>query len=208
MFRILLAKLLSLLLPFTAGISFAQGRTITIIAGDVYRLQNNAPDNIDGVVPTKRISESTTLEVGGKTIELTPLGPGHGDDLMTVVVRPENVGFIVDAVTSRRLPFRDFPNANVDDWIQQVRNVESLEFDIFAGRHGPQGVKDDATSGRIYMEELREQVLSGLKSGKSIDELTSSITMDKYKDWGSYAQWRELNVRGMARHLEEIGAVN
>lgn len=169
--------------------------------------QNNAQDAIDGVVPTMRIEEPTVLKVGGKTLQLAPLGPGHGNDLMAVVVHPESVGFIVDAVASKRLPYRDFPNANVDDWTDQVRKVEALDFDIFAGGHGPIGVKEDVTAGRIYMEELREQVLQGLKSGKSVDELASSVTMDNYKDWGSYDQWRELNVRGMARHLDAVGAV-
>ncbi len=168
--------------------------------------QQDAPSSIDGVIPTLRISEATSIEVGGKTIELTPLGPGHGADLMAVVVRPENVGFIVDAVAARRLPFRDFPNSDVDDWTQQVRNVEALDFEIFAGGHGPIGVKEDVTSGRVYMEELRAKVLAGLKSGKSDDDLANVITMEKYKDWGSYAQWRELNVLGMARHLRAIGA--
>ncbi len=170
--------------------------------------QENAPAQIDGVAPTMRIGKATAIEVGGKTIELTPLGPGHGNDLMAIVVRPESVGFIVDAVAARRLPFRDFPNSNVDDWTDQVRNVEALDFEIFAGGHGPLGVKADVTSGRVYMEELREKVLAGLKTGKSDDELASSITMDKYKDWGSYDQWRALNVQGMARHLKAIGAVN
>ncbi len=176
--------------------------------GDVPNViaHQDAPSNIDGVVPTSRISEAAIIEVGGKKFELTPLGPGHGVDLMAIVVRPENVAFVVDAVASKRLPFRDFPNSNVDDWIQQVRNVEALDFEIFAGGHGPIGVKEDATSGRIYMEELRAEVLAGLKSGKSDDDLVADITMDKYKDWGSYAQWRELNVQGMARHLRAIGA--
>jgi len=175
--------------------------------GDVPNVitEKNAPASIDGVVPTMRIAEAKTIEIGGKEFELTPLGPGHGNDLMAIVVQPESVGFIVDAVASKRLPFRDFPNSNVDDWTQQIRNVEALEFDIFAGGHGPVGVKEDATSGRIYMEELRAQVLTGIKSGKSADELASVVTMDEYKDWGSYDQWRELNVRGMVRHLKAIG---
>jgi glyoxylase-like metal-dependent hydrolase (beta-lactamase superfamily II) len=178
--------------------------------GDVTNViaQSNAPPTIDGVSPTQRVDGPTSIEVGGKTIEMTPLGPGHGNDLMAIVVQPESVGFIVDAVAAKRLPFRDFPNSNVDDWIQQVRNVETLDFDIFAGGHGPVGVKEDVTLGRIYMEELREQVLAELKAGKSHDEVASLVTMDDYRDWGSYEQWRELNVRGMARHLKAVGAVN
>ena len=31
--------------------------------------------------------------------------------------------------------------------------------------------------------------------------------MTDYKDWGSYEQWRALNVQGMARSLKENGVV-
>ena len=169
--------------------------------------QADAPEKIDGVIITSRIDEATTLETGGKSIELVPLGPGHGTDLMAIVVQPESVGFIVDAVAAKRLPFRDFPNSNVDDWTNQVRNVEALEFEILSGGHGVVGVKNDVTDGRIYLEELREQVLAGLEAGNSVDDLVGTITMDKYKDWASYDQWLEPNIRGMARHLDDIDAV-
>ena len=55
--------------------------------------------------------------------------------------------------------------------------------------------------------EMRAAVLAGLRAGKTVDELAASITMDAYRDWLNYAEWRELNVRGMARHLLETGAV-
>lgn len=167
--------------------------------------QANAPDTIDGVKPDIRFTDSKQLKVGGKTIELTWLGEGHGTDLIAVVVRPENVGFITDAVAPKRLPYRDMPNSNIDGWINQIRKIESINFDVLAPAHGSVGVKADATDGRVYMEKLRTQVLEGLKDGKSVDDLAASVTMEEYKDWSQYAAWRELNVRGMARFLKESG---
>ncbi len=168
----------------------------------------NAPAAIDGVAPTIRFTDAMTFTRGTKQFELTYLGPGHGNDLVAMVIRPENVGFVVDAVSSKRLPFRDFPGSNVDHWTDQVRKVETLDFEIFAGGHGPLGVKGDVMLGRVYMEELRAKVLAGLEAGKSVDDLVRSVEMADYKDWGSYEQWRGLNVQGMARHLKEIGAVS
>lgn len=169
--------------------------------------QANAPDAIDGVKPDVRFEETHSLEVGGKTFELTWLGEGHGVDLIAVVVRPENVAFITDAASPKRLPFRDMPNSNIDKWIDQVKKVESLDFEIFAPAHGNVGVKADASDVRVYMELLREQVLSGLKEGKSVDDLVASLTFDDYKDWQQYDGWREPNIRGMARFLSESGQI-
>jgi len=38
-----------------------------------------------------------------------------------------------------------------------------------------------------------------LKTGKTVDQLETSVKMGKYKNWVSYEQWCELNVQGMAR---------
>ena len=169
--------------------------------------QQNAPEDIDLVKPTMRFNDRMSFSVGSKTFELTYLGAGHGNDLIAMVVRPDNVAFVVDAVSSKRLFYRDFPGADVDHWIDQVKKVEALDFDILIGGHGPVGAKSDVGEGLAYLEELRESVLKGLKAGKTVDELKTSVTMAKYKNWGAYDQWRELNVEGMARHLKESGAV-
>ncbi len=167
----------------------------------------NAPETIDGVAPTRRFEDELIFAEGSKMFELTYLGPGHGQDLVAMVVRPENVAFVVDAVSARRLFYRDFPGSNVDDWIDQVRRVTELDFDILAGGHGPLGDKGDAIAGLEYLETLRARVLEGLSAGKTVEELKSEITMAEYSDWQAYDTWRELNVEGMARHLQEIGAV-
>ena len=170
-------------------------------------MHENAPADIDRVEATERFSDQMTFSVGTKTFELKYLGPGHGKDLIAVVVRPDQVAFVVDAVSSKRLFYRDFPGSDVDDWIAQVKRVNQLDFDILVGDHGPVGVKRDVSEGIAYLEELRAEVLKGLKAGNTVDELKSDIKMEQYRDWASYNQWRELNVQGMARHLQESGAV-
>lgn len=177
--------------------------------GDVENviMHRNAPDDIDLVEATERFDDTLTFDVDDKTFELTYLGPGHGTDLIAMVVRPDDVAFVVDAVSAKRLPYRDFPGTNVDDLIAQVRKVDSLDFDILIGGHGPVGVKRDVRLGLNYLLELRAQVLQGLQSGLTVDELKQTVTLSDYRDWENYAQWRTLNVEGMARYLRESGAV-
>jgi glyoxylase-like metal-dependent hydrolase (beta-lactamase superfamily II) len=185
----------------------ASGGKALLSGGTQVIAHANAPADIDGVKPTMRFTDTKTVKVGGKTFELTWLGEGHAKDLIAVIVRPENVAFITDAASPKRLPYRDMPRSNIDGWIDQVRKIEQLDFEIFAPAHGAVGVKADAADVRKYMVELRSQVLAGLKAGKSADELVASVTMDAYKDWQQYKNWRELNVRGMARFLSESGQV-
>lgn len=173
--------------------------TATVIA------HANSPEKIDGVKPDIRFEKTETLKLGDKTLEMTWLGEGHGSDLIAVVVRPENVAFITDAAAPKRLPWRNMGGANIDDWTNQIKAIEALDFDIFAPAHGTLGVKADATDARIYLEKLKRRVQVGLKAGKSTEELVTEVTMDEYKDWSQYEAWRALNVQGMAKFLKDSG---
>ncbi|MEP4195543.1 MAG: MBL fold metallo-hydrolase [Aliishimia sp.] len=163
--------------------------------------QANAPAAIDGVTPTKRFEETLELDIGTKSFELTYLGEGHGKDLIVVVVRPENVAFITDVAAPNRLPFRNMPGSSPDAWIDQAKKAFTLDFEIFAPAHGNVGTKADLAGSIAYMETLRTDVLDGLKDGQSVSELQTSVTMDAYKDWAGYGDWRTENVRAFADHL-------
>ncbi len=170
--------------------------------------QENAPDRIDGVAPDIRFSERLNFRSGGHRFELTYLGPGHGTDLIAMVVRPENVAFIVDAVSPGRLPYRDFPGADIAGLIAQIEAIEALEFEVLAPGHSRLGEKADATAGREYIEWLRGAVAAELEAGKSVDQVVETLDTSAYADLGAYDRWRDLNIQGMARWLKESGEVD
>lgn len=164
--------------------------------------------SLHGTTPTVRVGDTHVMTVGEKTFELTNVGGGHDNHMLVAVVRPENVGFIVDIAAPKRLPFRNFGGANVDEWMDQIRAAMEIDFEIFAPGHGIVGTKDDLNDVLAYLEDLRANVLVGLKAGKSVDALKVEVTMAEYSDWIQYDNWRELNVEGMASYLTKAGLVN
>ncbi|MEY8099790.1 hypothetical protein AB9F29_20700 [Falsihalocynthiibacter sp. S25ZX9] len=82
----------------------------SVLGAETVAAQQNAPATIDGVAPTLRVVDTHELIVGSKTFELTYLGEGHGEDMLAVIVRPENVDFITDVAAPKRLPFRTLPS--------------------------------------------------------------------------------------------------
>jgi len=87
--------------------------------------QQNAPPAIDGMKPSIRFADQLSFTQGHKTCELTYLGPGHGNDPIVMVIHPDNVAFVVDAVSLKRLSYCEFPGANVGHWTDQVRKLIS-----------------------------------------------------------------------------------
>ncbi|HUS55893.1 MAG TPA: MBL fold metallo-hydrolase [Thermohalobaculum sp.] len=169
--------------------------------------QANAPAAIDGVAPDIRFSEAMSFTSGDHSFELTALGPGHGTDMLAMVIRPENVAFVVDVVSPGRVPYKDFPGANIAGLIEQTKIVEALDFETMSPGHSRMGNKADATQAREYVEWLRAAVTTELKAGKTADEVVANLDTSAYKDWMAYDMWRDLNVQGMARWLKESGEV-
>jgi glyoxylase-like metal-dependent hydrolase (beta-lactamase superfamily II) len=153
-------------------------------------------------VPDLSFSDRMSVELGGKKIELIYLGRNHSDNSIVVRFPDERVLFAVDFIPVKSLPFRDLQDSYMDDWIESLKRAEALDFDILAPGHGEMGKREDVGLMRVYLEELRDQVAQQLKTGKSVDEIKRSVTMEKYRGWGNYQSYLPLNIEGMVRYIQ------
>jgi glyoxylase-like metal-dependent hydrolase (beta-lactamase superfamily II) len=175
-------------------------------AGVVVVAHENAKSAIIGekrptAVPDITFSDKMTIELGGKTVELIYPGRSHSDNLIVVRFPEERAVFTVDFISVARLPYQDLADSYFPDWIEAIKQVEALEFDILIPGHGPVGTKSDATEHRQYLEDLHAAVLQATRAGQSLDEMTANITLDKYQDWRQYEDWRAMNIEGMYNQI-------
>lgn len=152
-------------------------------------------------VPQVTFSDTMTIELGGKTVELIYVGRNHSDNSIVMRFPAERTIFAVDFIPVKGVAFRDFPDAYIPDWIESLTRVEAMHFDILAPGHGALGTKEDVRAYRGYMEDLRAAVLEASRAGKSVDEMKQTIKLDKYKDWFRYEEFLPLNIEGMYRHV-------
>ncbi len=183
----------------SGGAVFADTATVIV--------QENAPAEIDGVTPDIRFAQAMSFTSGDHSFELTALGPGHGKDMLAMVIRPEGVAFVVDVVSPGRLPYKDFPGADIAGLIEQTRRVEALDFEIMSPGHSRLGDKSDAVEAREYVKWLRAAVAAELNAGKTVADIVTGLDTSAYQDWGAYGMWRDLNLQGMARWLKQSGEV-
>ena len=85
--------------------------------------------------------------------------------------------------------------------MESIKKVEELDFDILAPGHGELGTKADAADHRKYIEELYAAVKDGVSKGQTLEEMKNSILLEAYKDFGRYADWREMNIEGVYNFL-------
>lgn len=153
-------------------------------------------------VPDITFSDRMVIELGSKQVELIYVGRNHSDNSLVMRFPDERTLFAVDFISVRGLPFRDFPDAYIEDWIESLKQVELLDFDILAPGHGELGKKEHVRENRSYMEELRSVVLQYARQGKSLEEIKQLVKMEKYSSWGNHKEWLPLNIEGMYRHVQ------
>ena len=159
-------------------------------------------ENRPTAVPDLTFSDRMTIALGGKTVELIYPGRSHSDNLIVIRFPEERAVFTVDFISVKRLPYMTLSDAYFPDWIDAIKRVEALDFDILVPGHGPMGTKADARDHRRYLEDLHQAVLEAARAGQSVDEMKQSITLEEYKDWGQYEAWRPLNIEGVLSRVQ------
>jgi glyoxylase-like metal-dependent hydrolase (beta-lactamase superfamily II) len=175
--------------------------TATVVAHELTRaaiLGEKRPT----AVPEVTFNDRLTIELGGKKVDLLYVGRSHSDNMIVAHFPEERAVYAVDFISVKKLPYMNLPDAYLPDWIEALKFVEGMEFDILVPGHGPVGNKQDLTDHRAYFEELYAAVLDGARQGKTLEELQKSISMDKYNSWDQYGKWLPLNIEGIYQRIK------
>jgi len=146
--------------------------------------------------PDITFASEKTVTLGGKRVQLIHLPIEHADDNTIIFFPDDDSVFVVDFALVDRLPFGTLTGET-----DEIKKIEALDFEHFVPGHGHVGTRADLVAHRRYREELRAAVAAGIAAGRTVEQLRDSVTMDAFKDWEFYAQWRADNVTGMYRIL-------
>ena len=159
------------------------------------------------VMPTRTFNGRTTVSLGGRTVELFELGPGHTDNLIGVRFPDEQILVVVDIFSGKRLPYNGLAeDREIDTIIGTLRRIETLDFRIIAPGHTGLSNLAELVAYRTFLENLRAEVLQARRDGRTVEEMKQRITMPAYRDWLNYDVWLSPSIEHMNAYLERIGA--
>ncbi len=153
-------------------------------------------------VPTITFHKKMEIELGGKTVELRYLGKNHSDNMIVMNFPAERTLYAVDFIPVETVAFKTLSDAYLPGWIESLRRVEEMDFDILAPGHGNLGTKADVTAFRNYMSDLYDQVLEQARLGKTLEETQAAVDLSKYKDWEQFDAWSPLNIEGVYTRIQ------
>jgi len=155
--------------------------------------------------PDITFDAKTTLELGGRRLDLYPADLSPTDDYIVVHDPASRLCMFVDLVQPRNVPFRTLLG-HPDRINQRFRWIEdNLDFDmILSGHATPQlsGTKQDVVEQRRYHEDLADAIATaravGLADGSTeMTTLVRSLLHPKYGAWRRFDEFLALNIEGM-----------
>ncbi len=159
-------------------------------------------ENRPTAVPQVTFKKKMTIELGGKTVELRYLGKNHSDNMIVMRFPAERTLFAVDFIPVKTVAFKTLSDAYLPAWIESLKRVERMDFDILAPGHGQLGTKADVAAFREYMSDLHDQVLAQARMGKSLEETKAAVDLSKYESWGQFEAWSPLNIEGAYERVQ------
>ena len=146
---------------------------------------NVSGDSGGSIVPVDMtFSDLMSFHLGDLEVQLIYPGPSETDSNIIVLVPERKVAFMVDAVASRRLPWRTFGNANPSEWLAALKELDRLDFEILAPGHGAIGTKANVGEYVQYFTDLIEAVRERVDQGQTLAEIQESLELPAYADWG------------------------
>jgi glyoxylase-like metal-dependent hydrolase (beta-lactamase superfamily II) len=139
---------------------------------------------IDGqtrIVPADLwLDGSTTLKVGGVVFELTPVGPSHTPEDLTVYVPSEKVLFAGDLFFNGRLPF--VGQANSRQWILSLERLLAFDARAVVPGHGAASTdpRKDIGTTRDYLKHLRQSM------GEAVENFVPFEEAYEKTDWSAF----------------------
>ncbi len=156
------------------------------------------------VMPDIVFSDEFTIKLGGKTVNLVYLGPGHSSSLVAVQFAEDKTALVVDAANIKQVAYRTL-GGDVKKYIDQLNKAKELEFDVIIPGHANIGTREDLDIYIDYLTTLIAQVEEAIAAGKSLEETQQGMQMDRFKTLKRWDEWFLLNVQGVYEQLETEG---
>ena len=146
--------------------------------------------------PAELFDKEKTVDLGGVSVRLVRLGPGHTRGDTVFFVEQDRVLFSGDLVMSRLFPAFATPQSRVGSWLASLDALDAFRAQRLVPAHGALADASIIGQYRDYLTALRTRVGELKRSGKSSDE-TAELLRAEFR--AKYPEWAQpLRVHGAA----------
>lgn len=153
------------------------------------------------VLPTLAISETTTLDLGGRSIVLEPHKTAHTDNDLTVRDSETGTLFLGDLLFSEHVPTLD---GSILGWISVLDALAQMPAQRVVPGHGPHAMAwpEAAKPIQHYLKVVTDEIRAMLKDNRTLSEATATVGLSEKRAWELFEDYHARNVSAAFAELE------
>lgn len=136
--------------------------------------------------PTMLFEDRMAFDDGEHRVELIRVGPGHTSGDAVAWLPKEKIlvtgDLCVNWTYGNNVGDRD---ADPENWVRVLDQLAGWQVKTVVPGHGRPGTVETLRGQRAYLADIVDQVRTGIRGGKSADELVQSIDVSKHQPWGA-----------------------
>ncbi|MGB0129677.1 MAG: hypothetical protein WBP72_18695, partial [Rhodocyclaceae bacterium] len=155
--------------------------------------------------PGQLIAGSTTLNPGGRPIEVLHFGASQQPGSLTVFDPESGLLYAGGLASFDVVP--DARDADLTAWRAALTELRKLPLSWAIPGRGPAAKPERLDGVAEYLASLQQQTRRAYDEGASLGEATNRITLRQFKDWAGYEPTHRRNVNAEYLRLEarELG---
>ena len=174
-------------------------------------LQNLKPllgEELEGtrlVLPQREINATTTIDAGGRRLELIYLGWASTPGDLAVFDRDSGVLFAGGLVSVGRIP--DIRDSDFEGWQRALRRLEGLKPARVVPGYGPVSGPGAISQTAGYLDALDQVIRSLYAESSSLMESVEKAVLPAYRDWSMVGTTHRQNAlhRYLQLELQDLG---
>jgi len=153
------------------------------------------------ITPDRVLTDSMTLQIGGREIDLIALGQASAPGDLVVLDRRSGTLFGGGVVLAQRLP--NLRDGDIGHWIEALEFLKSLPFRRIVPGIGPICGADCVDAELDYLRRLQAAVSEQYQSGASLIETINRVRLPEFSGVNQYEALHAQNVQYVYRQLED-----
>lgn len=144
--------------------------------------------------PTMTFSGTLVFPGTRRNVELITVGPAHTPEECYLRIPGDPVIFTGDLAFFECPPFMA-QDCSLEGWLDMLEFFINSENDHFVPGHGRLGEKCDLQRQQEYIRQMRKLVSEAMVTNPSLEHVLAIPEPGQFKDWGSFPQRHENNLR-------------
>lgn len=161
----------------------------------------DAFEGIEVILPTLKVEDKVTLDLGGRTLILEPQRTAHTDNDLTITDSATNTLFLGDLLFSVHVPTLD---GSIKGWLALIDELKTRDAARVVPGHGPHAMElpEALEPEKRYLAAIADDVRRLIKEGKTLEDATRTAGFSERDAWKLFDHYHVRNVSAAFAELE------